>query len=116
MRRKYPMFGPEPVSDLALVHLVRPAETPEQDDPPLLILLHGIGSDERDLFSFADYLDPRCVIVAVRAPRSYDFGGHSWFDVDLDPDRFTTNEAHVEESLGLLTRFIGEAVERYGAD
>ena len=110
------MFGPEPISDLALVHLIRPAELEEQTPPPLLVLLHGVGSDERDLFSFADYLDPRCIVAAVRAPRAYDYGGHSWFAVDLDPERFTANEKHVEESLGLLTRFMGEAVERYGAD
>lgn len=110
------MFAPEPTTDLALVHLIRPAEVLEHEKPPLLVLLHGIGSNERDLFSFADYLDPRCIVVAVRAPAAYELGGYSWFDIDFAHDRFVADREQALAHLQLLIRFIGEAVTRYGAD
>ena len=34
------------------------------ENPPLLILLHGYGSNELDLFSFADEL-PETLVIAV---------------------------------------------------
>lgn len=46
--------------------------------PPLLILLHGRGADESDLFALAPALDPRFAIAAVRAPLSTDEGGYTW--------------------------------------
>jgi phospholipase/carboxylesterase len=49
---------------LSLVHLVRPPTAPEAAAiegenvrPPLLLLLHGVGSNEYDLFDLADHLD-----------------------------------------------------------
>ncbi|WP_150307786.1 alpha/beta hydrolase [Planctomonas psychrotolerans] len=45
---------------------------------PLLVLLHGYGSHEGDLFGLAPYLPLNPVIASVRAPL-VDGGGHAWF-------------------------------------
>ena len=45
------------------------------ENPPLLILLHGYGSNELDLFSFADELPETLVIVSLRAPYEMGHGG-----------------------------------------
>ena len=37
------------------------------ENPPLLILLHGYGSNELDLFSFANELPDSLVIVSLRS-------------------------------------------------
>ena len=34
--------------------------------PPLLLLLHGVGSNEEDLFGLAPYLDGRFLVVSAR--------------------------------------------------
>jgi len=52
--------------------------------PPLLILLHGYGSNELDLFSFADELPETLVIVSLRAPYEMGHGGYAWYDINLD--------------------------------
>ncbi|SEG46145.1 phospholipase/carboxylesterase [Halpernia humi] len=49
----------------------------------LLILLHGYGSNEEDLFSFRESLPKDWLIVSFRAPLDLQFGGYSWFDLDL---------------------------------
>ena len=43
-------------------------------NPQLLFLLHGYGSHEEDLFSFANYLPEDYLIISLRAPLSLSFG------------------------------------------
>ena len=64
------MTTPTPAEGLPLVHLLRPplVAPPAGQKPPLLSLAHGVGSNERDLFSFADELDPRFMVVSARSP------------------------------------------------
>ena len=45
---------------------------------PILFLLHGYGSHEEDLFSFANYLPEEYLIISLRAPLSLGFGGFAW--------------------------------------
>jgi phospholipase/carboxylesterase len=100
---------------LSLTHLVR---RPARDAaaPPLLILLHGIGSDEQDLFGLAPYLDERFLIVSARAPHPYGWGGHAWFEIEWLPNGIAIDQAQAEVSRDLIVRFIGEAAAAYGAD
>jgi hypothetical protein len=44
---------------------------------PVLILLHGIGSNEKDLFHLADKLHPQMLIISVRAPIQLDKGAYA---------------------------------------
>jgi phospholipase/carboxylesterase len=50
------------------------------DDPaaPLVVLLHGRGSDEREIVGLADHLPDGPSYVAVRAPIA-EGGGYAWF-------------------------------------
>ena len=54
--RKYlmMMFAPKPIIDLSLAYLVRNSEPHNAEQHPLLLLLHGVGSDEQDLFGLTD--------------------------------------------------------------
>lgn len=56
----------------------------ERGDRPLLVLLHGYGADERDLFGLVPYLPPEYVVAAVRAPLSppWPTPGYSWYPID----------------------------------
>jgi len=51
---------------------------------PLLVLLHGYGADERDLFSLAPHLPSEPVIAALRAPLSTPWPGQgfSWYPIE----------------------------------
>lgn len=48
-----------------------------KDKNPLLILLHGYGSNEEDLFSFASELPNDYYIISVRAPFELQPYGHA---------------------------------------
>lgn len=51
---------------------------------PLLVLLHGYGSDERDLFALAPHLPDGFTVAAVRAPLSppWPAPGYSWYPIE----------------------------------
>lgn len=100
---------------LALVHLVRQPII-KADTPPLLLLLHGVGSNEDDLFGLAPYLDERFLIISVRAPNTLGPGSYAWFDVDFTPQGPVIDPAQAEASREALIDFIGEAITAYSAD
>lgn len=102
-------------SNLSLVHLVR-AGASADGAPPLLLLLHGVGSNEHDLFGLAPYFDSRCVIVSARAPNTRAPGSYAWFDVTFTPTGPQINPEQAEASRQTLIRFIGEAAAAYGAN
>lgn len=82
-----------PAIDPDAVQWSAPAD--EHPDWPLLVLLHGYGSDERDLFGLVPQLPDRFVIAAVRAPLAPPFPapGYSWYPIEgldgRDPQRVT---------------------------
>ena len=53
----------------------------ERADRPLLVLLHGYGSNEGDLFGLAPHLPLRPVIASLRAPLRAG-PGYSWYDLE----------------------------------
>ncbi len=59
---------------------------PEEDRAgrPLLVLLHGYGSDENDLFGLVPYLPDGFVVASVRAPFAppWPMPGNAWFPID----------------------------------
>jgi Predicted esterase len=59
--------------------------TPERERTgrPHLVLLHGYGSNEGDLFQLAPYLPLDLVVASPRAPLPHPMGfGFSWFPLD----------------------------------
>jgi phospholipase/carboxylesterase len=98
-----------------LVHRVRPAAgSPEG----ALVLLHGRGADENDLFPVIDFLDPerRLVGITVRGPLSLPPGGWHWYAVARvgfpDPETFFSTLRRLEGFLDALPQVTGVPWER----
>jgi len=100
---------------LSLVHLVSQPKV-EASSPPLLLLLHGVGSNEHDLFGLVPYLDKRFLIISVRAPNTLGPGSYAWFEVDFTPQGPAINPAQAEACRLALITFLDEAVNAYDAD
>lgn len=84
-----------------LVRLVSEARS-AAECPLMVVLLHGLGSNEGDLFTLAPELDPRLTVVALRAPFEYGFGGFAWFDVQWDSNGLTVNSDQAQASVERL--------------
>lgn len=101
---------------LALKHLVREPDVLGRTPPPLLLLLHGVGSNEEDLFGLAPYLDGRFLVVSARAPITLEYGGYGWFRIEITPRGMAADVEQAKQSLELLPGFIDGLVGTYGAD
>ena len=103
------------MNTLPLVHMVRQPII-EAGTPPLLLLLHGVGSNEHDLYELAPFLDKRFLIISVRAPNTLGAGSYAWFEVDFTPQGPVINPEQAEASRETLITFLQEAITAYGAD
>ena len=50
--------------NLSLQHVIKPSSL--SSNAPAIIMLHGYGSDENDLFSFASELPDKYLIVSAK--------------------------------------------------
>lgn len=81
---------------------------------PILFMLHGYGSNEQDLFSFRENLPEDWIIVSFRAPKTTEFEGFSWYDIDFNnPERFVDVD-QANESLQAVLEHILSIVNKYG--
>lgn len=87
---------------MTISYLERPAEG---EPAGLLVLFHGRGVDERDLFPLLDELDPRRRLLGVtpRGPLALPPGGNHWYAFQEvgypDPVTFLETYAAVSEWL-----------------
>lgn len=83
----------------------------KKEKNPLLLLLHGYGSNEEDLFSFAPELPDEYYVVSARAPYNLQPYGHAWYAINFDADenKFSDND-QARESRDLIARLINELV------
>jgi phospholipase/carboxylesterase len=93
-----------------LAHRLRAARV---EPAGALVLLHGRGVDESDLYPLLDALDPdaRLLGATPRAPLTLPPGGHHWYIVERVgyPHRET-----FMESYELLTEWLGALAEEGG--
>jgi phospholipase/carboxylesterase len=100
----------------SLIHQVSAPRNGFAERPPLLLLLHGFGANEEDLFSLAPYLDERFLIVSARAPVKLGHMSYAWFNLGFTPEGVVIDAEEAEQSRETLRKFINEIVQYYQAD
>src|SRR5262249_11829521 len=83
---------------------------------PLLILLHGVGSNELSMTALADVFDPRFIVLSVRSPIELGPSAYGWFHVRFTPQGSVINREEAEAGWKHVASFSDEAVAEYGAD
>jgi phospholipase/carboxylesterase len=101
---------------LALAKLTRPPREAVSGRPPLLLLLHGYGSHQHDLFGLAPAIDPRLYIVSLRAPYTLTPGSYSWFGLNDAGESLTMDEREAAASVQLVAECIRSASREFDTD
>jgi len=84
------------------------------ENPSLLILLHGYGSNEEDLFSFASELPDELLIVSTRAPQNLGFGSYAWYAINFDNEQGKFSDIpEAIKARDLIGTFISEVQTTY---
>ncbi|MBB1140816.1 alpha/beta hydrolase [Myroides sp. WP-1] len=103
-------------TSLSINYLIQEPKV-KKDKNPLILLLHGYGSNEEDLFSFASELSDEYYIVSAQAPYPVPPYGYAWYAIhfDADANKFSDDQQAIE-SRDLIVRFIDELIETYPID
>jgi phospholipase/carboxylesterase len=105
----------QPRHEHALVCLVRKAKAEPEG---ALVLFHGRGTDEHDLFPLLEILDPdrRLLGITPRAPIEFESGACHWYlskEVGYpDAPTFNRTYAHLQGFLDLVSEDMGIPADR----
>lgn len=100
--------------DLPLAYLHRPAGA-GVSPPWLLVLMHGVGSNEQDLFGLAPYVPAPFHVLSLRAPYRMGPTAHAWFDFAVAPDGTRSiNEPQEIRSRALVGQTVDAAARQLG--
>lgn len=80
---------------------------------PCIILLHGYGSNEDDLFSLAEYFPNDYAIISLRAPITLSMGGYAWSNINSNLVNDQTILLEAKNSLKLIYDSIQILINKY---
>ncbi|MFJ1366903.1 alpha/beta hydrolase [Capnocytophaga canimorsus] len=103
-------------TQLPLEYIIKES-TKKSKNTPVIFMLHGYGSNEQDLFSFANELSEQYTIISLRAPYKLSDFGYAWYAIDFDADKgkWSDNKQAIE-SRDLIVNFIEEACKTHKLD
>lgn len=98
-------------TDLPLSYLEQTQS--DSRNQPLVIFLHGFGSNEQDLFGLRDELPPTWSYLSVRAPGTVDEDGYRWFRKTPGNGDYDGETVDLQSSARLIEDFVAQATAKY---
>lgn len=87
------------------------------DKNPVLLLLHGYGSNEEDLFSFASELPEHYFVISIRAPFDLMYNSYAWYAINFDADENKFSDlGQARASRDIIAGFIDEIIDELPID
>jgi phospholipase/carboxylesterase len=99
------------------LHYITRAPKVILDKNPVLLLLHGYGSNEEDLFSFASELPEHYFVISVRAPFDLMYNSYAWYAINFDADENKFSDlGQARASRDIIAGFIDEIIDELPID
>ena len=83
---------------------------------PLIILLHRVGGNEQDLFSFANQLPGNFLVVSARAPYTISEDRYLWYKINFSTGKPIINAEQAEKSRSKIVQFVNELKQQFPFD
>ena len=83
---------------------------------PLILLLHGYGSNEEDLFSFSRLLPSDATIISLRAPLSLFPNSYAWYNIYYDGSVKSYDIKGAQQIRDKLIDELDYFIEKYNCD
>ena len=105
------------ITDLSIDHLVKYPFSYSSNDTqkryPLILALHGHGSNERDLIGLSSHLPENLLWISGRGPHTYAKDAYDWYEVTQmgSPD-----PTKIAIALKTINTFIDELIDKYPID
>jgi phospholipase/carboxylesterase len=81
--------------------------------PPVIILMHGVGSNEKDLFSFANQLPDSFLVISLRAPIELGKDSYGWYHLSFENGKPISNPIEAEASRLMIIDFINNLKNKH---
>jgi phospholipase/carboxylesterase len=108
-------MGSETSDSMVLQYLVREPQI-KSEKKKAIILLHGVGSNEQDLFSLSNQLPQDYYIISPRGQFTLGAGRYAWYNVDFSTGKPVYNEAQEASSREVIRAFISQIKQKYRLD
>jgi len=104
-----------PADNMVLQYLVREPKL-KSAKTKAIILLHGVGSNEKDLFSLANQLPDNFLIISARGPFTLAEGRYAWYNVDFSSGKPVFDVQQELSSRELIEKFVKQVKQKYDVD
>lgn len=101
--------------NLALHYLIKEPQKKAAKNKAI-ILLHGVGSNEQDLFSLADHLPDDYFIISPRGQFTLGPGRYAWYNVDFSTGKPVFNAQQELSSRKVISEFINQVKVKYNLE
>ena len=100
---------------MVLQYLIRQPKV-KSEKKKAIILLHGVGSNENDLFCLADQLPDDLLIISPRGQFTLGGGRYAWYNVDFSTGKPIFNEQQELSSREVIKKFVAQVKQKYEVD
>ncbi|WP_341652852.1 phospholipase [Blattabacterium cuenoti] len=96
---------------LSIKHIIK--KTTYENEKTLFLMIHGYGSNEKDLFPFQKDIPENFFIISIQGFYSIGTNKYSWYDIDFDNKNKFINIIQAKKTIEKISFFIHEAIEEY---
>jgi len=100
---------------MVLQYLVREPKV-KSEKKKAIILLHGVGSNEQDLFSLANQLPDDFLVISPRGQFTIGTGRYAWYQVDFSTGKPVFNQQQELSSREVIKKFVAQVKQKYEVD
>ncbi len=100
--------------DYLFHHELRAPTQPISVSTPALILMHGYGSNEKDLLTLAQHIDPSVLVICPRAPITLMENKYSWYPLNRKGDDWAYEASEVLAAKDKLLKYITQLEKGMG--
>ncbi|WP_185859359.1 alpha/beta hydrolase [Blattabacterium cuenoti] len=98
-------------NQLSIKHIIKKPNN--ENEIALFLMIHGYGSNERDLFSFKKDLPENFFIISIQGIYSIGIDKYSWYDIDFSNEKKFINILQAQKTIEKISFFIDEAIQEY---
>jgi phospholipase/carboxylesterase len=80
---------------------------------PVIVLMHGFGSNEKDLFAFANQLPDSFLIISLRAPIKLANESYAWYHLSYNNGKSMSNSMEAESSRNTIIAFLSQLKSKH---
>lgn len=100
------------LNKLSIKHIIKKPIN-KKNFPSLFLMIHGYGSNEKDLFSLHKEIPEKFFIISIQGIYPMSKEKYSWYDIDFQDQKKFINISQAKETIEKISFFIDEAIEEY---